>query len=473
MRVVQPKLQAVAGVQTAEILGGQNFSLRAWLDPQEARGLWIDGERCVDAPCATTTYISAVGNTKGQMVQVTLTSTTNLHSLEEFRNLVVKQVNGGNIRLSDVGAGRPGRGQLRGAASRSTGTTGVFIGIQVAPSANLLTVIKGVQGCVSRKSTRSCRRASMGGIIYDSTDFVNSSIHEVALTLVEALIIVMLVIFAFLGSPRSVLIPVIAIPLSLIGTLAIMLALGFSINLLTLLALVLAIGLVVDDAIIVVENVNRHLEGGMAPLAAAMSGGARARHGPIVAMTVVLLAVYVPIGFQGGLTGALFTEFAFTLAGAVTVSAVIALTLSPMMCSRLLQAAPRGRRGLGDAPRQVHRRALRALRAGTSAASSAACATRRSPPCSWCWCSSASCFLYRSARRASWRPQEDQGFVLTQSTSPPECDPAAQGCSTPRRRTRSSRRRKADTQCSKSMRRASPSPACRLPPRNAAQDGRH
>src|SRR6202041_225412 len=160
---------------------------------------------------------------------------------------------------------------------------------------------------------------------------------------IEALVIVMCVIFAFLGSPRSVLIPVVAIPLSLVGTLAIMLALGFSINLLTLLALVLAIGLVVDDAIIVVENVNRHLEDGMRPIPAAIQA-ARELAGPIIAMTVVLIAVYVPIGFQGGLTGALFTEFAFTLVGAVTVSAIIALTLSPMMTSRLLRPHVAGAR---------------------------------------------------------------------------------------------------------------------------------
>ena len=255
--------------------------------------------------------------------------------LEDFRDLVVKAVNGANIRLSDVAQVALGADSYE-ARVAINGKTGVFIGIQIAPTANLLTVIKSVRDCISGNSGATCRKAWNARIVYDSTDFVNASIHEVAVTLVEALIIVMLVIFAFLGSPRSVLIPVIAIPLSLVGTLAIMLALGFSINLLTLLALVLAIGLVVDDAIIVVENVNRHLEGGMAPLAAAMQA-ARELGTPIIAMTVVLLAVYIPIGFQGGLTGALFTEFVFTLAGAVTVSAVIALTLSPMMCSRLLK----------------------------------------------------------------------------------------------------------------------------------------
>jgi multidrug efflux pump len=175
-----------------------------------------------------------------------------------------------------------------------------------------------------------------GRIVYDSTKFVNASIREVVKTIAEALVIVTLVVFAFLGSVRSVIIPTIAIPLSLVSTFTVMLALGFSINLLTLLALVLAIGLVVDDAIIVVENVNRHLEQGMKPLEAAFVA-ARELANPILAMTAVLIAVYVPIGFLSGLTGALFTEFAFSLVGAVTISAVIALTLSPMMCSRLLK----------------------------------------------------------------------------------------------------------------------------------------
>jgi multidrug efflux pump len=332
-RVVQPKLQAVEGVQTAEILGGQTFSLRAWLDPKklEAYGLTASD---VATALTNNDYISAVGKTKGQMIQVTLTSTTNLHSLEEFRNLIIKAVNGANIRLSDVAQVTLGADSYEARVSVDGGV-GVFVGIQVAPTANLLTVVKNVRDAFPDIHAQ-LPQGMEGRIVYDSTNFVNASIHEVAVTLVEALIIVMLVIFAFLGSPRSVLIPVIAIPLSLVGTLAIMLALGFSINLLTLLALVLAIGLVVDDAIIVVENVNRHLEDGMAPLAAGIQA-ARELGTPIIAMTVVLLAVYIPIGLQGGLTGALFTEFVFTLAGAVTVSAIIALTLSPMMCAKLLR----------------------------------------------------------------------------------------------------------------------------------------
>jgi len=333
IRVVQPRLQAVEGVQTAEIVGGRTFSLRAWLDPDKLAAYGVTASDVASAMAAND-YISAVGNTKGQMIQVNLTSTTNLHSVEDFRNLIIKAVNGANVRLGDVAQVSLGADSYESRVSIN-GQNGVFIGIQVAPKANLLTVIQGVRAVFP--DIRSQLPAGLEARIdYDATDFVNASIHEVVVTLVEALVIVMLVIFAFLGSPRSVLIPVIAIPLSLIGTLAIMLALGFSINLLTLLALVLAIGLVVDDAIIVVENVNRHLEQGMAPLGAAIQA-ARELGTPIIAMTVVLLAVYVPIGFQSGLTGALFTEFVFTLTAAVTVSAIIALTLSPMMSSKLLK----------------------------------------------------------------------------------------------------------------------------------------
>jgi multidrug efflux pump len=332
-RVVQPKLQSVEGVQTAEIVGGQYFSLRAWLDPKKLAAYGLTATD-ISTALVNNDYISAVGNTKGQMIQVTLTSTTNLHSLSEFRNLVVKQVNGTIIRLSDVAQVSLGADSYESSVAFD-GKNGLFVGIQIAPTANLLKVIAGIKAAFPEIQAQLPQGLN-GLIVYDSTDFVNNSIHEVAITLIEALLIVMVVIFAFLGSPRSVLIPIVAIPLSLIGTLAIMLALGFSINLLTLLALVLAIGLVVDDAIIVVENVNRHLEGGMATIAAA-SLAARELAGPIVAMTAVLLAVFVPIGFQGGLTGALFVEFAFTLAASVTVSAVIALTLSPMMCSRLLK----------------------------------------------------------------------------------------------------------------------------------------
>jgi len=332
-RVVQPKLQAVPGVQTAEILGGKNFALRAWLDPNKLAAYGLTASDVSQALTANN-YISGLGNTKGQMVQVDLTASTDLHTLDQFRDLVLKDVGGAIVRLKDVANVSLGFDDYETEVGFD-GKKAVYIGIQVAPAANLLNVIGGVRAIFPDVKAQLPQGLN-GEIVYDSTDFVSSAIDEVVRTLVEAVLIVIMVVFVFLGSPRSVLIPVIAIPLSLIGTFTMMLIFGFSINLLTLLALVLAIGLVVDDAIIVVENVNRHLEAGMKAIPAAIQA-ARELGGPIIAMTVVLIAVYVPIGFQGGLTGALFTEFAFTLVGAVTISAIVALTLSPMMTSRLLR----------------------------------------------------------------------------------------------------------------------------------------
>ncbi len=334
VRVVQPKLQAVEGVQTAEIVGGQNFALRAWLDPNKMAAYGVTATD-VGQALANNDYIAGLGATKGQMVQVNLTAGTSLHTLDEFRQLVVKQAGGAIVRLEDVAKVTLGADTYETRVGFD-GQDAVYIGIQVAPAANLLAVIKGVSAVLPEIQSQ-LPQGLAAEVIYDSTEFVNSAINEVVRGLLESVVIVILVVFAFLGSLRSMVIPAIAIPVSLIGTFMMMLIFGFSINLLTLLALVLAIGLVVDDAIIVVENVNRHLEEGMRPLQAAIQA-ARELGGPIIAMTVVLIAVYVPIGFQGGLTGALFTEFAFTLVGAVTVSAIVALTLSPMMCSRLLKS---------------------------------------------------------------------------------------------------------------------------------------
>jgi multidrug efflux pump len=414
-RVVVPKLQAVEGVQTAELIGSQTFSLRAWLDPKKLAGYGLTATD-VYAALAANNYISAVGNTKGEMVQVTLTSTSNLHSLGDFQNLIVKQINGSNIRLSDVGAVDLGADSYESQV-RFDGKNGVFVGIQIAPSANLLAVIKGVRAAFPEIKSQLPQGLEFE-VAYDSSTFVNSSIREVAMTLIEALVIVMGVIFAFLGSPRSVLIPVVAIPLSLVGTLAIMLALGFSINLLTLLALVLAIGLVVDDAIIVVENVNRHLEDGMPPIGAALQA-ARELASPIVAMTVVLLAVYIPIGFQGGLTGALFTEFAFTVAAAVTVSAVIALTLSPMMCSRLLHAHRADDTGWESRVVNFIDTRFEKLRSGYQRRLETS--LRYTPVTAlFVVIIMVSIFLlYRSAH-SELAPQEDQGFVLAQVTYAPD-----------------------------------------------------
>jgi multidrug efflux pump len=411
VRVVQPKLQAVPGVQTAEILGGKNFALRAWLDPDKLAAYGLTGADVSQALSANN-YISGLGNTKGQMVQVDLTASTDLHSLDEFRNLVLKQSGGAIVRLKDVANVSLGFDDYETEVGFD-GQRAVYIGIQVAPAANLLDVISGVRAVFPGIQSQLPQGLN-GQIVYDSTAFVSSAIHEVVRTLVMAVLIVTCVVFAFLGSPRSVLIPVVAIPLSLIGTFTVMLMFGFSVNLLTLLALVLAIGLVVDDAIIVVENVNRHLEDGMRPIPAAIQA-ARELAGPIIAMTVVLIAVYVPIGFQGGLTGALFTEFAFTLVGAVTVSAIIALTLSPMMTSRLLRSSgelPRweGRligfvdRGFGA----IHRRYERWLRGSLNYLPVTTVFAVIILGSIW--------FLYGSAK-SELAPQEDQGVIITSATT--------------------------------------------------------
>jgi multidrug efflux pump len=333
LRVVKPRLDSIDGVQTAEILGSRTFALRAWLDPARMAAHGVSADDVYTALSANN-YLSAVGTTKGQMVSVDLASNTDVHSLDEFRRLVVKRQNGALVRLEDVG------NVVLGAENYDfnvafSGQHSVFIGIKVAPRANILDVASRVRATLPEIATQLPSGVTQK-LAYDATQFVTSSISEVIKTLVEALIIVTVVIFLFLGSARAVFVPVVAMPLSLVGAFFIMAALGYSINLLTLLALVLAIGLVVDDAIIVVENVDRHLKEGKTPLQASLQA-ARELGGPIIAMTIVLVAAYVPIGFQGGLTGALFTQFAFTLAGAVTISGVIALTLSPMMCSKVFR----------------------------------------------------------------------------------------------------------------------------------------
>lgn len=333
-RVVKPKLDSIDGVQTAELLGARQFALRAWLDASKMAAHGVTAAD-VSAALASNNYLAALGATKGQMVTVALTAGTDLHSVEEFKHLAVKQSGGAIVHLEDVATVTLGSENYDFNVAFS-GVRSVFIGIKVAPEANILDVAKRVRTAFPPIQAQ-LPNGLTGEIVYDSTEFINTSIVEVVKTLAEALVIVTVVIYLFLGSFRAVVVPVIAMPLSLIGTFFIMLALGYSINLLTLLALVLAIGLVVDDAIIVVENVDRHMkEEGRPPMEAALLA-ARELGSPILAMTVVLIAVYVPIGFQGGLTGALFTEFAFTLAGAVAVSGVVALTLSPMMCSRFFR----------------------------------------------------------------------------------------------------------------------------------------
>lgn len=332
-RVVQPQLNAVEGVQNAEIMGARTFALRAWLDPVKMAAYGVTASD-VNAALAANNFLSAIGTTKGQTVSVTLNAATDLHTVAEFKNLVVKASGTHLVRLRDVARVELGAANYDSAVAFD-GKESVFIAINAAPDANVLEVIARVRK-VFPQIEAQLPAGMTGQVVYDGTDFINASISEVVKTLTETLAIVTLVIFLFLGTLRSVLIPVLAMPLSLIGAFAVMLLFGYSINLLTLLALVLAIGLVVDDAIIVVENVDRHMKDAHSPFKAALLA-ARELGPAIIAMTVVLVAVYVPIGFEGGLTGALFTEFAFTLAGAVVISAIIALTLSPMLCSKVLR----------------------------------------------------------------------------------------------------------------------------------------
>jgi multidrug efflux pump len=333
-RVVQPKLSAISGVQRAEILGNRTFAMRIWLKPDEMAARGIAPADVRDA-LAKNNYLSALGSTKGSMVAVNLVANTDLRTPEEFRQLVVKENKGTVVRLGDIAD------VVLGAENydqdvRFNGETATFMGVWVLPTSNSLDVIKRVRDEIP--GIRAQLPTGMKvGIPYDSTEYIQDSIKEVLHTLTETLIIVIVVIFLFLGSFRAVIIPVIAIPISLIGAVFLMLIAGFTINLLTLLAIVLSVGLVVDDAIVMVENIERHLSLGQPPMRAAMDA-ARELVGPIVAMTITLAAVYTPVGIQGGLTGALFREFAFTLAGAVIISGVVALTLSPMLGSKLLRA---------------------------------------------------------------------------------------------------------------------------------------
>src|SRR5262244_3493677 len=339
-RVVQPKLSAISGVQRADILGARTFAMRIWLKPDRMAAHGIAPSMVRDA-LAQNNYLSALGQTKGSMVSVNLVANTDLRTAEEFRQLVVKQQDGVVVRLGDIADVVLGAENYEQDV-RFNGETATFIGIWVLPTANSLEVIRQVRQVLPDIKAQVPAGMKVG-IPYDSTEYIQDAINEVLRTLTETLLIVIVVIFLFLGSFRAVIIPIVAIPISLVGAVFLMLVAGFTINLLTLLAIVLSVGLVVDDAIVMVENIERHLHLGKKPIEAALHA-ARELVGPIIAMTITLAAVYTPVGIQGGLTGALFREFAFTLAGAVIVSGVVALTLSPMMGSKLLRegSAERG-----------------------------------------------------------------------------------------------------------------------------------
>ena len=324
-RVIQPKLTAVSGVQKAEILGARTFAMRIWLKPDQMAALNISASE-VRRALSANNYLSALGGTRGSDIVVNLVANTNLTTVDEFKEIVIREDKGRVVRLKQVADVSLGAEDYDSDV-RFSGQTATFMGIWVLPTANALDVMKRVRAEMPYIE-RQLPSGMKAGIPYDSTRYIDDALKEVLRTLTETLVIVVVVIFLFLGSFRSVLIPVVAIPVSLIGAAFIMLVFGFTLNLLTLLAIVLSVGLVVDDAIVVVENVERHIHAGVAPVDAALKG-AQELLGPIVAMTITLAAVYTPVGLQGGLTGTLFREFVFTLAGAVIVSLSCDVRTSP------------------------------------------------------------------------------------------------------------------------------------------------
>ncbi len=339
LRVVQPQLQAVPGVAKAELIGNKTFAMRIWLDPRRMVALGVTASDVRDVLRANN-YLAGVGQAKGAYTAMNLTATTDLASEEDFNKLVVRSADGTLVRLSDISSVELGAEDYD-STSWYKGKPAIFVGIKQAPGANPLGVAKRVRELMP-EIRKQLPEGLDAHIPYDASVFIEDSIDEVFKTLIEAVAIVLLVVYLSLGSARAAVVPAIAVPLSLVGSAFLMLLMGFSINLLTLLAMVLAIGLVVDDAIIVVENVHRHIEMGKSRFDAALTG-ARELALPIIAMTTTLVAVYAPIGFMGGLVGTLFTEFAFTLAGAVLISGIVALTLSPMLSSRALK--PHGQQG--------------------------------------------------------------------------------------------------------------------------------
>jgi len=402
VRVVQPRLSAIDGVQRADILGARTFAMRIWLQPDRMAALNVSPTQVRQA-LAANNYLAAVGQTRGSLVQVNLTANTDLRSVKEFEQLVVREQNGAIVRLGDIARVALGAEDYDAAVNFS-GETAVFIGVWALPNANSLDVIQRV-----RKEMDSLQREIPeqieARIAYDGTSYIKSAIKDVEETLAETLLIVVVVIFLFLGSLRSVLVPVVAIPVSLIGAVFLMQLFGFTVNLLTLLAIVLSVGLVVDDAIVVVENVERHLREGARPVDAALQG-ARELVGPIVAMTITLAAVYTPIAFQGGLTGALFREFALTLAGAVTISGVVALTLSPVMSAALLR---QGQEERGLAARI--NRGFDRLRATYVRHLEAALSARRAIYVAWAAVSLLGLAMFTQAAK-ELAPTEDQGVIF-------------------------------------------------------------
>ena len=333
LRIIQPRLSALPGVQKADILGGRTFAMRVWLNPDRMAALNVSPSAVRQALDANN-YSAAVGQTKGQLVQLDISANTDIKSVAEMESLVIREYQGTLVRLRDIAKVELGAEEYD-LDVRFSGKRAVFMGVWVAPTASSLEVIRGVRAEME-KIQHELPTGMEGQVAFDSTVYIENAMHQVLHTLTETVLIVAIVIFLFIGSLRSVVVPLVAIPISLVGGVFLMYAFGFTLNLLTLLAIVLSVGLVVDDAIVVVENVERHVREGMSNYEAALVS-ARELVAPIVSMTITLAAVYMPIGLQGGLTGALFREFTFTLAGTVLISGIVAVTLSPMMASQLLK----------------------------------------------------------------------------------------------------------------------------------------
>jgi multidrug efflux pump len=333
LRTIQPALSTVKGVAQAEILGGKTYSMRVWMDPVRMSAHKVSAADIVNV-IGNENYQSAAGQTRGQLVQTDVNAVTDTGDPDIFNRFIIKDEGDNKVRLGDVAEIELGA-ENYDSLIMFDNVPSIYIGINGTTDGNPLTTIKLVTAELE-KLKKSFPPGLNAAIAYDSTEFIEASINEVIFTLAQAALIVVIVIFLFLGSFRSTLIPLVTIPLSIIGVLFYMQIMGYSINLLTLLAMVMAIGLLVDDAILVVENIYRHIGEGLRPLHAALLG-AREIAKPVIATTIVLCVVYAPIGLLGGLTGVLFKEFAFTLVGTIIISTIIALTLSPMMCSRLLK----------------------------------------------------------------------------------------------------------------------------------------
>jgi len=409
LRVVQPQLSAIEGVQRADILGGQTYALRIWLDAERLAALRLSPSDIRQALLANN-YLSAVGQTRGALMQVNLTANTDLRSVEEFQRMILAERDGAVVRLEDVAEVELGS-ESYDATVRFSGQDAVFMGVWVMPTANSLEVIRVVREVIADIQS-NLPSGLEAHIAYDSTTYIEEAIQEVQTTLIETILIVLVVIYLFIGSLRAAVIPMVTIPVSLIGAFFLMQVFGFTINLLTLLAIVLAVGLVVDDAIVMLENIERHIREGMEPIPAALCG-ARELVTPVISMTITLAAVYIPIGFQGGLTGALFREFAFTLAGAVFISGVVALTLSPMMCSRLINRSVEEKPFAKRIARDFER-----LKNTYSRVLNTTLSNR--PKVYFVWASlSAAAVLFYVMSPSELAPQEDQGIIFGVISPPP------------------------------------------------------